>query len=100
MEKLQLTKDPVLQRDLEEIADSEMIQWERFRGKTILITGATGLIGSQASMALTLAGKKRDLNLKVLALVRNKEKAEKIDWILEMGIYDSRTSMCYLVYIS
>ncbi|HIR26430.1 MAG TPA: NAD-dependent epimerase/dehydratase family protein [Candidatus Choladousia intestinigallinarum] len=78
MEKLQLTKDPVLQRDLEEIADSEMIQWERFRGKTILITGATGLIGSQASMALTLAGKKRDLNLKVLALVRNKEKAEKM----------------------
>ena len=59
MEKLQLTRDPILQQDLEEIAGSDMIEWERFRGKTILITGATGLIGSQASMALTLAGKLR-----------------------------------------
>ena len=38
MEKLQLTRDPILQQDLEEIAGSDMIEWERFRGKTILIT--------------------------------------------------------------
>ena len=77
MEKLQLTRDPILQQDLEEIAGSDMIEWERFRGKTILITGATGLIGSQASMALTLAGKLRDLNLKVLALVRNRKRRKR-----------------------
>ncbi len=87
MEKLQLTRDPILQQDLEEIAGSDMIEWERFRGKTILITGATGLIGSQAAMALTLAGKLRDLNLKVLALVRNREKAEKmLGSCLEQGL--------------
>ena len=78
MEELQLVSDPVLRRDLEEIADSDMISWERFREKTILVTGATGLIGSQTVLALVLAGQKRKLNLTVLALVRNLEKAEKM----------------------
>ena len=27
MEKLQLTRDPILQQDLEEIAGSDMIEW-------------------------------------------------------------------------
>jgi len=37
--------DVVLQEDLEGIAASEQIDWEALRGKHILITGATGLIG-------------------------------------------------------
>ena len=37
--------DGVLQEDLEGIAASEQIDWEELRGRSILITGATGLIG-------------------------------------------------------
>lgn len=70
-----LTEDPILQRDLEEIVASREIEWEAFRGKTILVTGATGLIGGQLVQALILAGQTYGLDLKVLALVRNEEKA-------------------------
>ena len=35
-------EDVVLQRDLERIADSDVIDWEKLRGKTVLVTGATG----------------------------------------------------------
>lgn len=76
--KVRLTEDPVLQQDLERAADSDRISWEELRGKSILVTGATGLIGSQAVQVLTLAGVRRNLDLKVLALVRNPRKAEKM----------------------
>ncbi len=68
----------ILQRDLENIAASEQIDWEKLRGKSVLITGATGLIGSLLSRGLICAGTKRGLGLQVLALVRNREKAEAL----------------------
>ena len=37
--------DTVLQQDMENICSVDFIDWNRFNGKTILITGATGLIG-------------------------------------------------------
>lgn len=36
----------VLQRDLEQIAASDQIDWELLAGKSVFITGATGLLGS------------------------------------------------------
>lgn len=75
-EKLQLTEDRTLSQDLERAASSELIDWEAFRGKSILVTGATGLIGSQTVQTLILAGALHDLNLTVYALVRNQKKAE------------------------
>lgn len=78
MEKIRLTQDDTLQEDLERIAASGMVDWETFRGKSILVTGATGLIGSQMVQALVLAGIRRDLELTVLAAVRNESKAKKM----------------------
>ncbi len=72
------SEDTVLQQDLEEIAASELIDWEKLRGKCVLVTGATGLIGSILARALVCAGAKRGLNLRVLAAVRNRQKAEKL----------------------
>lgn len=71
------TEDPVLQQDLEQIAASDCIDWEKLRGKTVLVTGATGLIGGLLCRALTAASVKRGLSVRVLALVRSEEKARK-----------------------
>lgn len=68
---------PVFQEDLESIAQADYIPWERLRGKTCLITGATGLIGYTLTSALLYAGWKKQLDLTVVALVRNVEKAKQ-----------------------
>ncbi|MCD8073584.1 MAG: NAD-dependent epimerase/dehydratase family protein [Lachnospiraceae bacterium] len=70
------SEDKILQEDLERIAASEMIDWEMLRDKRILVTGATGLIGSLAARALVCASVKRSLNLQVAALVRSPEKGK------------------------
>lgn len=68
---------PVFQEDLESIAQADYIPWEQLRGKTCLITGATGLIGYTLTSALLYAGWKKQLDLIVVALVRNVEKAKQ-----------------------
>lgn len=65
----------IFREDLEQIANSAFIPWDQLRRKTVLVTGATGLIGSTLVSALLYAGKTRQLDLKVCALVRSEEKA-------------------------
>ena len=51
--------------------------------KSMLITGVTGMLGSALADMLLLANKKYSLNLKVIGVGRNREKAEKLldyDW--------------------
>lgn len=72
------SEDAVLQEDLEKIAASEQIDWEKLREKTVLITGATGLIGGLLAKSLVCASAARGLKIRVLAAVRNKEKAEQM----------------------
>ncbi len=64
------------QKDLEQIAGSDFIPWETLRGKTVLVTGATGLIGYAVVTGLLYAGREKNLDLKVLALVRDRSRAE------------------------
>ncbi|RDU22115.1 NAD-dependent epimerase/dehydratase family protein [Anaerosacchariphilus polymeriproducens] len=73
-----ISQDKILQEDIENIVSSSMLKWDKFKDTRILITGATGLLGSQIVRTLMLANEIRDLNLKVFALVRSKEKAEKV----------------------
>ena len=87
MDKKVWTDDPVLQQDLEEIAASDFVDWEAFKGKTILVTGATGLIGGILARALVCASVSRGLGIRVLAVVRNLEKAETLfDGFTENGL--------------
>ena len=67
----------VFREDLENIARADFIPWEQLRGKTCLITGATGLIGYNLTSALLYAGWKKQLGITVVALVRNLEKAQQ-----------------------
>lgn len=64
-------------QDLEYILHCNYIPWDRFKGKTILITGATGLLGFNIVSALSYVSLKKNIQLKVLALVRNKVKAKE-----------------------
>ena len=56
----------VLQEDLEEIVNSNIIDWKNLKDKSIFITGATGLIGSILVKALLIKNKKENLFISLL----------------------------------
>ena len=64
----------VLEEDVRQFAEHFEL-WEQLKGKTFLITGATGLIGSVMIKCLQELNRQRGLDIKVLAVVRNLEKA-------------------------
>ncbi|MDR1559959.1 MAG: NAD-dependent epimerase/dehydratase family protein [Clostridiales bacterium] len=61
--------------DIEEIVSDSEISWETLRDSAVLITGATGGIGSALACALRAADEKYDLNMNILALARNMKRA-------------------------
>ena len=67
----------VLDEDLEILSKSNLA-FEQFRGKSILITGATGLIGSLLVKTFLYCNQIHHLGMKVYALVRSIEKANTI----------------------
>lgn len=77
------SKDRLRQEDIEFVANAEIIPWNALHGKSILITGATGLIGSLIVKALACRNRLYDDNIKIYAMVRNLEKARKIFMELE-----------------
>lgn len=63
--------------DYKRIHALPFIDWERLTGKSILITGSTGLIGSNLVNALIYINSVEKLGLKLILLVRNIEAAKK-----------------------
>lgn len=70
-------------QDAKEIVMDQGIDFSIFENQTLLITGTTGIIGKTLLRALILASKKYQLNIRILAVVRNldlaKEKLKDID---------------------
>jgi nucleoside-diphosphate-sugar epimerase len=67
----------VIHDDLQRIANSD-IDWQQLENKTILVSGANGFLPAyMVETLLHLARKNIVRGLKVLALVRNRKKAEK-----------------------
>lgn len=62
----------ILKDDLQYIANYDL-PYEKLKGHTVLVTGATGLIGFQLIKALLEIG-----NVQIIALIRNLEKAKEI----------------------
>ena len=71
------SKESIFQEDIRNVAKAEFIPWDMLAGKTLFITVATGLIGATVINALNYANKVKQLNLKVLALVRDRNRAEE-----------------------
>lgn len=52
--------------------------WEDLKNKTVLVTGATGMIGQYIIFTLLELNKLYNYNINILALCRNKNKAEQV----------------------
>lgn len=61
--------------DVSYVADLDL-PWDKFQNKSVLISGATGLVGS-CLVDVILEKNKKGLNCKVYALGRNKKRAEE-----------------------
>ena len=68
---------PLYQEDLQLIAGFEAIPWNRLNGSSILLSGATGMIGSLLVDAILYKDAQEGLECTVIALGRNQEKARK-----------------------
>jgi len=82
----------VIMQDLERITSSELINWKRFNNKTVLISGANGMLPSYMVESLLFLNEKFGYNVKVIALVRNLDKAKKV-----FAEYDGNPMLEYLV---
>lgn len=67
----------IVQKDLENIVGSK-INFNKLKHKSILITGANGMLAAYYMYMLMYLNDKFDYNIKIYALVRNLEKLEKI----------------------
>lgn len=66
----------VMEDDLENIYQRN-IPWNRLNHKTVLITGAYGMLASYVVYMLMYLNEKKGMDISVIALVRSKEKFEK-----------------------
>lgn len=67
----------VLERDFEDISLSN-VDFGQLSDKKVMITGATGLIGSLLVKSLLYCNDKYNLGIKIVACVRNKQKAQSV----------------------
>jgi len=68
--------DKILQKDIEYIAEHN--DWSAFYSSSILITGATGLIGHQLVFLMLYLNEKKNANIRIYALIRNLQKAKTL----------------------
>lgn len=64
--------------DCQCIAEDGNIPFSELEHKTVLITGATGLIGQMLVQTLCYLGRTMNMDITVIAAVRNQEKAERL----------------------
>lgn len=79
------SRQSVFLQDMEEIIHDSQIPWQKLCHKTVMVTGATGLIGQTLVNALLHRSAVFTEDITVAALVRNMEKAEKLfsSWLHE-----------------
>lgn len=70
-------KDEILRQDMEEIAEDKELA-DRLKNSAVFVTGATGLLGSQAVLALACMNRMRKSNIRIIAMARSEEKVKRI----------------------
>jgi UDP-glucuronate decarboxylase len=74
----------VLRDDVESALNDPAIRWDRFRGATVLVTGATGTIGSAITRVLCAANASKGLGLTVVAQGRDIVKGRRLEAELDV----------------
>ena len=72
-----MIKNTVLQEDIEAVVVEQEL-FKRFKDTTVLITGATGLIGSMLVRVFHAANERYDLDISIYGQIRNLDKAEAL----------------------
>lgn len=72
-EKSERELNPIIEMDIENIL-SNKIEFKKLENSTVLITGASGMIGSYLLYTLAALNDLQSYNIKIVALVRDKEK--------------------------
>lgn len=72
------SQDPFVQADIESLAKDIQIPWKTFYGKQIMITGATGLIGSLIAKTIACHNRLFNQNIGIMVFARSSSKADAI----------------------
>lgn len=66
----------IINNDLVEIYDSN-VEWEKLQGKTVLITGAYGMLASYLVLMLIYLNEEKSMGINIVAIVRSECKMRK-----------------------
>jgi len=84
---MQVYEHPLYKEDIEYVADLDL-PWEKFQDKSILISGATGMIGSFLVDVL-MRKNSSGLNCKVYAVGRNEDRAKEwFEYCWESNLFE------------
>lgn len=72
---MKLIENSLYQEDIKRVAE-QSLPWEKLKDKSLLVSGATGLIGSFLIDVIMYQNKEQGLNCRVYALGRSEEKAK------------------------
>jgi nucleoside-diphosphate-sugar epimerase len=84
----------IIEQDLETICRSD-IDWEKFKNSSVLVTGATGMLGSYIIYVLNYLNYTFKLNISILCLVRNSFKI--ISLCSGLKIFEDSFNMSYII---
>ena len=71
-------RNKIEELDTKEILESEFLNWNDYKDCTVMITGATGLIGTQLVKTFLYANEVFNANINIVIAIRNKAKAKNI----------------------
>lgn len=69
------SSNKIISEDIDKVIASESVHWSLMANKTVLITGANGFLPAYLVFTLFKLNDIKNYNIKILALVRNREKA-------------------------
>ena len=81
----------VVQADMDKIVSDTSVPFDRLQGKTILITGATGMLAYYMTCVCMHLNRSKSYDIHVIALVRNEQKAKAR---FEEFIGDDKFELC------
>ena len=67
----------ILLEDMENIYNNRKIDWDIMEGKTVLLTGAYGMLASYITFYISYLNLIKKINVRLIAVVKSQEKFEK-----------------------